>query len=95
MVDQETMAALAEALQKIAEAVQQSCEQLSKALSDMVTPFAEDLRQILEDIQTGVVYTPPQKLPTPPKYAGPQNKGRSWTRRPPRLARSDCRKMRR
>lgn len=38
---------------------------------------------------------PKKDPPRPPRYAGPQNKGRSWTRQPPRLARSSCRKMRR
>lgn len=95
MIDQEALEELAETLQKMAAAAQQSCEQLSKAMSELIAPFAECLRQALEDIKAGTVYTPRKKLPRPPKYAGPANKGRTWTRQPPRLARSSCRKMRR
>lgn len=95
MIDQETLAELVEAIQKVADAVQQDCERLAEAMRQMLAPFAESLRQAIEDIKAGTVYTPRKKLPRPPKYAGPANKGRTWTRQPPRQARSDCRKMRR
>ena len=95
MIDQETLAELVEAIQKISEDVQQDCERLAEAMRQMIAPFAESLRQAIEDIKAGTVYTPRKKLPRPPKYAGPANKGRQWTRQPPRLARSNCRKMRR
>lgn len=95
IIDAEALAELAEALQEIVAAIQQSTERLAAAMHELIAPFAECLRQTLEDIQAGTAYTPRQKLPRPPRYAGPQNKGRSWTRQPQRLARSDCRKMRR
>lgn len=102
MIDQETMAELAVAYQKMAEAMQeamdgmaQELERLGAALRDMWAPFTEDLRQAIDEIKTGAIYTPRQKLPRPPKCSGPQNKGRTWSRQPPRLARSHCRKYRR
>lgn len=95
MIDEETLHELAEAIQKIADAVRQSTEQMAEAMCEFWRPFAESLRQAIEDIKAGTVYTPRKKLPRPPKYAGPANKGRQWTRQPPRLARSNCRKMRR
>lgn len=95
MIDQEALEELAEALQKMVEVIRQDCDRLGQALREAFTPFAECLRQAIEDIKAGTVYTPRKKLPRPPKYAGPANKGRQWTRQPPRLARSSCRKMRR
>ena len=95
MIDQETLAELAEAIQAITDAVRQDCERLGEALRQLVAPFAESLRQTLEEIKAGTVCTPRKNLPRPPKFAGPQNKGRAWSRQPPRLARSCCRKMRR
>lgn len=102
MIDQETLHELAAAYQKWAEELQktmdgmvQELERLGQAMRELIAPFAESLRQAIEDIKAGTVYTPRKKLPRPPKYAGPANKGRQWTRQPPRLARSDCRKMRR
>lgn len=95
MIDQETLAELAEAIQAVADAVRQDCERLAEAMRQLTAPFAESLRQALEDIKTGIVYEPRKKLPRPPKFAGPQNKGRAWNQQPPRLARSCCRKMRR
>ena len=95
MIDQETLAELVEAIQKVAGTVQQDCERLAEAMRQMLAPFAESLRQAIEDIKAGTIYTPRKKLPRPPKYAGPANKGRQWTRQPPRQARSNCRKMRR
>ena len=95
MIDQETLAELAEALQAVADAVRQDCERLAEALRQMIEPFAECLRQTMEQIETGAIFKPRKPLPRPPKYAGPANKGRSWTRQPPRVARSSCRKYRR
>lgn len=102
MIDQETLAELAVAYQEFAENLEEmlaaatlELERLAEAMRQITAPLAESLRQALEDIQAGAVYTPRKKLPRPPKYAGPANKGRTWTRQPPRLARSSCRKMRR
>ena len=95
MIDQDTLHELAENLQKVIDAAQQDLEQFGEALRQMWAPFTESLRQAIEEIKTGAIYTPRQKLPRPPKYAGPQNKGRSWDRQPPRQARSHCRKYRR
>jgi len=82
-----------EKVEEIAEIERAYCEQLREAFDKIVAPYAACVRQAAEEI--GAIYTPRKKLPRPPRYAGPQNKGRSWTRQPPRLARSDCRKMRR
>ncbi len=102
MIDQETLAELAVAYQKMAETMQEildgmamELDRLGEAMRNMCTYFPKALRQALEEIEAGVVYTPRKKLPRPPRYAGPQNKGRAWNRQPPRLARSCCRKMRR
>lgn len=95
MIDREKLAELAEAIQAVADAVRQDCERLGEALRQMTAPSTECLRQALEDLRAGIIYTPRKKLPRPPRYAGPQNKGRPWTRQPPRVARSCCRKMRR
>lgn len=95
MIETEDLAELAEELQEIAAAMQRDVEQLAEAMRKLVAPFAKCLLQALEEMRSGIVYTPRKKLPGPPRYAGPQNKGRSWTRQPPRLARSDCRKVRR
>lgn len=95
MIDQQTMDDFAKAMQEIVDAARESCEKLAAALHELTEPFAAALEQALKEIQTGEVFKPRQKLPRPPRYAGPQNKGRSWDRRPPRLARSNCRKMRR
>jgi uncharacterized coiled-coil protein SlyX len=95
MDDEVMLHELAEALQEVVAAIQRDVERLAEAMRKIINPFAECLRQALEDIKAGIIYTPRKKLPRPPRYAGPQNKGRSWTRQPQRLARSDCRKMRR
>lgn len=58
---------------------------------DKFTPWMEDiLAQIAEINYT----TPAKRLPRPPRYAGPKNKGNPYTQQPPRVARSCCRKMR-
>lgn len=109
MIDQETLEKIALAYQEAAECWQKimdawaeampgilrEMEQLGEALRKAFAPAAESLRQVLEEIQAGTIYKPREKLPRPPRYAGPQNKGRAWNRQPPRLARSCCRKMRR
>lgn len=86
-----------EAVEELAEIARAFCEQLGEALRQAFAPRAESLRQALEAL-AAEAYTPEpprKKPPRPPRYAGPQNKGREWTRQPPRLARSDCRKYRR
>lgn len=67
-------------------------ETARQAIAAAATSFSEML-----DEMTDLVYIqlPDKQWPRPPRYAGPQNKGRSWNRQPPRLARSNCRKMRR
>lgn len=86
---------LAKAIQEIAENVRQACETMGKALREAFAPAAESLRQALEALAAECQAKPRQKLPRPPRYEGPQNKGRTWTRQPLRQARSSCRKMRR
>lgn len=86
-----------EAVEELAEIARAYCEQLGDALRQAFAPYTESLRQTLEALATEV-YTPGpprKKPPRPPRYAGPQNKGREWTRQPQRLARSHCRKNRR
>lgn len=95
MIDQQTIDDFTKAVQELVDAARESCEKLAAALHELAEPFAAALTQALEAIKSGAIFKPRQKLPRPPRYAGPQNKGRSWTRQPPRLARSDCRKMRR
>lgn len=83
-------------VQVLADNIREAEETLGKALREAFAPVAESLEQLLEALAAGdFPEKPRQKLPRPPRYAGPQNKGREWTRQPPRLARSDCRKMRR
>lgn len=95
MIDEDSLHDLAEALQELDAAISYSWEQVFQAMQQLAEPFAECLRQALEDINAGTMHTPRKKLPRPPRYAGPTNKGREWTRQPPRLARSCCRKNRR
>jgi hypothetical protein len=95
MIDQQTRDDFAKAMQELVAAAQESCEKLAAALHELTEPFAAALEQVLKEIQTGEILEPRQKLPRPPKYAGPANKGRTWSRQPPRLARSHCRKNRR
>lgn len=64
-----------------------------EALRQMVAANMEDMLDELRDLE--IIYLPKTTPPRPPRYAGPQNKGRAWNRQPPRLARSCCRKMRR
>lgn len=94
MIDQQTRDDFAKAMQELVAAAHESCEKLA-ALHELAEPFAAALEQALKEIQTGELFNPRQKLPRPPKYAGPANKGRTWSRQPPRQARSHCRKMRR
>lgn len=64
-----------------------------EALRRLVAAGMEDMLDEMQDIE--IIYPPKTAPRRPPRYAGPQNKGRAWNRQPPRLARSDCRKMRR
>lgn len=84
-----------QAVQELTDNIREYVEQLHQVLLQAFAPAAEILVKALEDLADDYPVKPRQKLPRPPRYAGPQNKGRLWTRQPPRLARSDCRKMRR
>lgn len=64
-----------------------------EALRQMAAASMEDILAELEDLE--IIYPPKTTPRRPPRYAGPKNKGRAWNRQPPRLARSNCRKMRR
>lgn len=70
-------------------------EQLAAALRAWGDHMADAFSDFLEQITTIAYNTPAEKLPRPPRYAGPRNKGTQYTQRPPRVARSCCRKMRR
>ena len=67
------------------------------AMLQRIANYFESTREEWEQLLDLATLPPLPKKdpPRPPRYAGPQNKGRSWTRQPPRLARSSCRKMRR
>jgi hypothetical protein len=66
------------------------------ALTAIANQFAAELAGALEELaDTAYTPEPKKKHPRPPRYAGPRNKGRSWTPAPPRVARSDCRRYRR
>lgn len=68
--------------------------ELLKSIEQAFKPVAEMWERLLHELATAP--PPPKKNPPrPPRNDGPQNKGRSWTRQPPRLARSCCRKIRR
>ena len=68
-------------------------EEIKRAIAKTAELWEEYLTE-LRDLALDPLprYEAPRR---PPRYAGPQNKGRSWTRQPPRLARSCCRKIRR
>lgn len=66
------------------------------AMRQIIAGAADQMEKMLAQItDMEIIYPPKTKPRRPPRYAGPQNKGRTWNRQPPRLARSDCRKMRR
>lgn len=85
------------AIQELADIARAYCEQLGEALRQAFAPAADSIRQAIEELAAAGTgpEIPRKKLPRPPRYAGPQNKGRSWTRQPPQMARSHCRKYRR
>jgi hypothetical protein len=67
-----------------------------EAIKAALVQTAESMEEFMAELQ-GPAYDPEpyKEHRRPPRYAGPQNKGRAWTRQPPRLARSSCRKYRR
>ena len=93
----DNMDEMQQAIQELADIAREYCEAMAEALRQAFAPLADSIRQAIEELAaygTGPEI-PRKKLPRPPRYAGPQNKGRSWTRQPPRVARSCCRKYRR
>ncbi len=76
-------------------AFQENMESLAAALRTWCDTFAQDIEKIVAQITEICYATPQKKLPRPPRYAGPRNKGAAYTQRLPRVARSCCRKMRR
>lgn len=67
-----------------------------EALKALISPCAASLQEFLAALNDPALFDQPRKeRRRPPRYAGPQNKGRSWTRQPPRVARSNCRRTRR
>lgn len=88
----ETCARYSQNLQKMQEAAKEWVEMMER----IAQAFASTKEICEELLELATMPPPPKKeAPRPPRYAGPQNKGRSWTRQPPRLARSSCRKYRR
>lgn len=54
-----------------------------------------NMADLLEDLASAVAVclrSTRKPLPRPPRYAGPQNKGRMWTLAPSRVARSHCKR---
>lgn len=85
-----------QAAAEAARAYEQEREKFLRALNDAYKADHPEIMDGLADYAVEPEEIPRKpKQPRPPKYAGPQNKGREWNRQPPRLARSCCRKMRR
>lgn len=87
--------ALFQAVDIAAKAIAETMKAMAAALSEWNEKFVPWFNEIVEQLKATYYPAPPQKLPRPPRYAGPRNKGTLYTQRPPRLARSCCRKMRR
>lgn len=67
-----------------------------EAFKALLSPFVASMAEFLSSLNDPALFDQPRKeRRRPPRYAGPQNKGRSWTRQPPRVARSNCRRTRR
>lgn len=65
-------------------------------MRQLIAQSAETFAEMLDEMaDLAYIQLPDKQWPRPPRHAGPQNKGRSWNRQPPRQARSNCRKMRR
>ena len=71
-------------------------EDLRKRIEEMHKTYAmgefEDLAELAEEPAD---ITPPRKLPRPPKRTGPVNRSNFTANRPPRVARSSCRIIKR
>lgn len=62
----------------------------------LIIQFTDALAAVLPKlVAAAYTHEPKKKHHRPPRYAGPRNKGRSWTPAPPRVARSNCRRYRR
>lgn len=92
----EDAGAACDKLRDVADALY-SCAAAYEIMQEMLRRIGEAFGAYMgEPAELATEPLPPKKAPPrPPLYAGPQNKGRTWTRQPPRLARSCCRKMRR
>lgn len=66
-----------------------------EAIKQAIGPTVAAIEEMLAEIKEQEYFYEKEELPRPPKCAGPQNKGRTWSNQPPRLARSHCRKYRR
>lgn len=67
-----------------------------EAVKQAIVQAADQMEEYLAELQELAYDDQPHKeRRRPPRYAGPANKGRPWTRQPPRVARSCCRKSRR
>ncbi len=77
-----------EALKRAFEIINECIARATEIIKDASAYFAE-IAEEMADIP------PPRKLPRPPKRTGPVNKANYTANRPPRVARSTCRKIRR
>lgn len=67
-----------------------------ETIVERIKQTMEDLDAVAAAIQAmASIPIPRKEHRRPPRYAGPQNKGRSWNRQPPRVARSNCPRRRR
>lgn len=88
--------AMREAADEAAREIQKARQEFLRALNDAYKADHPEIMDELADYAVDPEEMPRKpERPRPPKYAGPQNKGRAWNRQPPRLARSYCRKVRR
>lgn len=93
----ETAERLQPVFEKLGEEMVEAFATVWESIYQAFSVLGDSLQQSLE-LMAAEAYTPDpprKKPPRPPRYAGPQNKGREWNRQPKRLARSSCRKMRR
>ena len=88
--------AIREAADEVARDAQTAREEFARALESYNQQKIQEALESLADMGVDPEEIPRKpERPRPPKFAGPQNKGRAWTRQPQRLARSCCRKCRR
>lgn len=72
------------------------CDPMAELLSRFEELRAQYLTDEMAEIaEDPAIIPPPRKTPRPPKCTGPVNKANYTARRPPRVARSSCRTIKR